>query len=191
MELETKRLILREWKRKDIEDLMEGLNNIDVSKWLALVPYPYTMKDAENWIEYCIKRVERRNSYEFAIELKSENKVIGGVSLKKINEFHGTAGGGIWLNATYHNQGYGTEAFGKRIEFAFIKINLRRLENGFFEGNLSSSKMQEKLGYVIEGKRRKAFRCMADGEFKDEYITGLLKEEWKVLGPIGLPLSPA
>lgn len=38
--------------------------------------------------------------------------------------------------------------------------------------------MQEKLGYKIEGLRRKAFVCMADGEVKDEYITGLLKEEW-------------
>jgi len=37
--------------------------------------------------------------------------------------------------------------------------------------------MQEKFGYRIEGLRRKAFKCMADGEFKDEYITGLLREE--------------
>ena len=40
-------------------------------------------------------------------------------------------------------------------------------------------KMQKKLGYKIEGIRRKAFRCLADGKIKDEYITGLLKEEWK------------
>lgn len=181
MELETKRLILREWNNKDIEDITEGLNNIDVSKWLAFVPHPYTMKNAEKWIKYCVENAEKgqaRSSYEFAIELKTENKIIGGVSLDKINEFQGTAGGGIWINAKYHGQGYGTEAFGKRIEFAFIKLNLRRLENGFFEGNLSSFKMQEKFGYVIEGKRRKAFRCMADGALKDEYITGLLKEEW-------------
>jgi RimJ/RimL family protein N-acetyltransferase len=38
--------------------------------------------------------------------------------------------------------------------------------------------MQEKFGYKVEGKRRKAFRCMADGKIKDEYITGLLKDEW-------------
>ena len=38
--------------------------------------------------------------------------------------------------------------------------------------------MQEQFGYKLEGKRRKAFICMADGEVKDEIITGLLKEEW-------------
>jgi [ribosomal protein S5]-alanine N-acetyltransferase len=38
--------------------------------------------------------------------------------------------------------------------------------------------MQERLGYKIEGRRRKKYYCLADGELKDEIITGLLKEEW-------------
>jgi [ribosomal protein S5]-alanine N-acetyltransferase len=181
MALETKRLFLREWNQNDVEDLFEGLNNIEVSKWLALVPYPYTKEDAEKWIKFCIENAKKnidRVSYEFAIELKVEKKAIGGISIDKINMLQGTAGGGVWINAKYHGQGYGSEAFGKRIEFAFKELKLRRLENGFFYGNASSLKMQEKFGYKIEGLRRKAFRCMADGEFKDEYITGLLKDEW-------------
>ncbi|MGE5614742.1 MAG: GNAT family N-acetyltransferase [Bacillota bacterium] len=181
MVLETKRLILREWNENDIDDLVEGLNNIEVSKWLAYVPYPYTKENAVRWISYCRQIAAKgtdRTSFEFAIELKSEKKVVGGTSLVNINRFHGTAGGGIWINARYQGQGYGTEAFGKRIEFAFNELKLRRLENGFFAGNQLSFKMQEKFGYKIEGLRRKAFVCMADGELKDEYITGLLKEEW-------------
>jgi RimJ/RimL family protein N-acetyltransferase len=181
MALETKRLILREWNENDVEDLVEGLNNMEVSKWLAFVPYPYTKKDAERWIMFCLENANKgvgRTSYEFAIELKSEKKVIGGISLDKINNFQGTAGGGIWINAKYHGQGYGAEAFGKRIDFAFNELKLRRLENGFLYGNKSSFKMQEKFGYKIEGIRRNAFICMADGEIKDEYITGLLKDEW-------------
>jgi [ribosomal protein S5]-alanine N-acetyltransferase len=181
VELETKRLILREWDIKDIEDLVEGLNNINVSKWLARIPYPFTVENAEYWINYCKEGAhggQPRNSYEFAVELRAEKKVIGGVSLNKINMIHGTAGGGIWLNANYHGQGYGSEAYGMRIEFAFNELSLRRLENGFFEGNDPSAGMQEKLGYRIEGKRRKALRCVADGQYKDEYITGLLKEDW-------------
>lgn len=182
MKLETRRLILREWGKKDVNDLVEGLNNLEVTKWLAFAPYPYTKKDAGKWIKYCVENArkgEKRNSYDFAIELKSEKKVIGGVSLDKINRFQGTAGGGIWLNVKYHGSGYGGEAFGERIKFAFNKLKLRRLENGFLKGNPSSLKMQKRFGYKIEGVRRKAFRCMADGKIKDEHVTGLLKEEWK------------
>jgi RimJ/RimL family protein N-acetyltransferase len=181
MRLITKRLILRDWKASDINDLIEGLNNIEVSTWLAYAPHPYTREDAEKWIAFCktLTKTKQRNAYEFAIELQSERKVIGGVTLDKINRVQGTAGGGIWLNAKYHGRGYGTEAFGERIRFAFETLKLRRLENGFFKGNPSSFRMQKKFGYKIEGTRRKAFKCMADGKIKDEYITGLLREEWK------------
>lgn len=179
--LVTKRLILREWNVKDVDDLVDGLNNLNISKWLAKVPYPYTKEGAENWINFCIENDKKgeKTSYYFAIELNSEKKVIGGTSLERIDRFQGTAGGGIWINEKYHGQGYGVEAFGERIRFAFDELELRRLENGYFTGNSSSFKMQEKFGYKLEGMKRKAFKCMANGELMDEYITGLLKEEWE------------
>jgi len=180
MRLETERLILREWNLNDIDDLVEGLNNIEVSKWLGSVPYPYTRKDAEDWIGFCMKCVEDgEDHYDFAIVLKENNKVIGGTGLEKINRIQGTAGGGIWTNANYHGKGYGSEAWGRRIEFAFEELNLRRLETGFFDGNIPSFKMQTRFGGKIEGLKRKSFLCMADNTYKDEYIIGLLKEEWK------------
>ncbi len=182
MRLETDRLILREWAPTDIDDLVEGLSDIEVAQWLAFVPHPYTAIDAEKWIRYCIQSLgdERgRTAYHLAIEVKSTQKVIGGLSLDKINRSQGTAGGGIWINAKYHGAGYGSEAFGKRIEFAFEELKLRRLDNGYFKGNESSLKLQEKFGYKVEGIRRKAFVCMATGEIMDEYTTGLLREEWE------------
>lgn len=182
MRLETKRLILRDWKMGDIEDLFEGLNNLDVARWLAFVPHPYTKTHAKAWIKHCIEAAKgkaRRRAYEFAIELKSEGKVIGGVSINRIDDTHGTAGGGIWINAQYQTEGYGSEAFGERIRFAFQELKLRRLENGFLKGNSRSLRMQKRFGYKTEGVKRKAFRCMADGNLKDECITGLLMEEWK------------
>ena len=182
MRLETKRLILREWNKKDINDSVEGLNNLSVSKWLAFVPHPYTRKDAKAWVNHCIeisKKGSKRDSYEFAIELKSEKKVIGGIGLDKISKFQGTAGGGFWLNQKYHKKGYGTEALGEKLKFAFNKLRLRRIENGFFKGNPSSFELQKKFGYKIEGMRREGLRCKADGKLKDEYITGLLKKDWK------------
>lgn len=172
--IETERLILRQYRIEDAQDVVEGLNNLNVSKWLAFVPYPYTLNDA---IDYINKSIETK-AYNFAIVLKSENKVIGAVQLNNISKVHGTAGGGIWINEKYHGYGYGTEAWGARIKYAFEKLGLRRLENGYFKENISSWKMQEKFGYKNEGIRRAKFISMATGKIEDEYITGLLKEEW-------------
>ena len=172
--IETDRLILRKWRLDDVNDVVEGLNNLNVTKWLAQVPYPYTEEDAKSFITKSIEN----NLYNFAIVLKEENKVIGGTQLTNISNVHGTAGGGIWLNEKYQGKGYGTEAFGARIKYAFEELGLRRLENGYFKENEKSHKMQVRFGYKDEGIRRKKFISQATGNYEDEYITGLLKEEW-------------
>ena len=182
MRFKTKRLILREWNKKDANDLVEGLNNLKVSRWLARIPYPYTKKDANGWIKHCIetaKKDKKRTAYHFAIELKAEKKVIGGMGLEGIGAFQRKARGGVWINEKYHGQGYGVEAYAAGTRFAFSKLKLRRLESGYFKGNISSAKMHKKLGYKIEGKKRKGLKCMATRKIMDQYITGLLKEEWK------------
>lgn len=174
----SKRLILRSWNDEDIDDLTEGLNNINVSKWLATVPYPYTKRDAEGFIYYANHIAESSGDIMLAIVLKENNKVIGGTSIESINKRNGTAGGGIWLNEKYQKNGYGIEAFSAKIKYAFEDLGLRRMENGYFPGNIQSEKMQKKLGFKNEGIRRKRFLCLATNEYVDECITGLLKEDF-------------
>lgn len=177
MIIESKRLILRSWKDKDVNDIVEGLNNINVAKWMAGVPYPYTKNDAENFIKRA-KNQDEKVKISLAIVLKENNKVIGGTEITNINKKDGIAGGGIWLNEKYQKNGYGTEAFSTKIKYCFEVLGLRRIENGYFPNNEKSRKMQEKLGYKEEGIRRKKFLCLATNQYTDECITGLLKEEF-------------
>lgn len=181
VKLETERLLLREWTEDDLADMIEGLNNIEVAKWLAFVPNPYTEEDGKKWISYCQEqsKKEKRTFYEFAIALKETEKVIGSVSLVITDEAAGFAGGGIWLNAKYHGMGYGGEAFAKRTEFAFAELNIQKLENGFFQGNTQSEKMQKQIGYKVGGIRKNAYHCLADGKWKDECVTVMTKEDWE------------
>ena len=178
MILESERLLLREYRLTDIDDLVSGLNNLNVSQWLNVVSYPYTKKDAENFIKMTFEKSASGDNYYWCIILKSENKVIGGISLERIDYHHKFAGGGIWINEKYHGNGYGAEAWNMRSKFAFETLKLRRLESGFLEGNEKSRIMQERLGYKIEGMKREKILCLADGKVKNEVILGLLKNEW-------------
>ena len=54
MELYSERLKLRDWCLSDQRDLVEGLNDLSVSQWLAFVVHPYTDEDAKKWIEFCL-----------------------------------------------------------------------------------------------------------------------------------------
>ncbi|HTY44340.1 MAG TPA: GNAT family protein [Patescibacteria group bacterium] len=181
MELKTKRLILREWKDGDQKQLTEGINNLNITKWLLVVPYPYTKKDADWYINHCIEKYKKdeKEDYAFAIELKEEKKIIGGFSLDKVDKSQGKASVGYWIAEPYWNKGYASEAFDAVLKFAFDKLKLRRIEAGVFVGNPSSGKLLEKFGAKMEGTRRKSCVCKADGKIKDEFFYGLLKEEWR------------
>lgn len=177
MQIESKRLILRSYEDSDESYLVEGLNNINVAKWMAGVPFPYTENDAKKFIERA-KNQDEKSKISLAIVLKENNKVIGGTEITNINYKDGTAGGGIWINEKYQKKGYGIETFSSKIKYCFNVLGLRRIENGYYPGNEKSRRMQEKLGYKDEGIRRKKFLCLATGEYVDECITGLLKEEF-------------
>jgi RimJ/RimL family protein N-acetyltransferase len=182
-DIETERLILRALENKDSSAIIENLNDLNVSKWLLVVPYPYTKKDSLWWINHCREQARKkpaeRKDYNFGIELRETGKIIGGIGLAKLDYFQGKAEVGYWLGVKYHGQGYGSEALNALLDLAFKKLKLRRLEAGVFAGNPSSGKLLEKYGFKIEGMKRKAVRCKADGKLKDEHIYGLLRSEWR------------
>jgi ribosomal-protein-alanine N-acetyltransferase len=183
MKLVTKRLILRDLRMKDVKSIVENVNNLNVSKWVIMVPHPYKLKDAKKWIKDVSKkeRGKKRDSYTFGIELKSEKKIIGSIGVHKINKFFETATVGYWLGQKYWRQGYGSEALRVILDFAFRKLKLRRLDATIIKENPSSGKLLEKYGFKKEGMRRKRLKSKATGNRKvyDEVIYGLLKQEYK------------
>lgn len=182
MELETKRLVLRQVRSKDLHDLVENINNIKVSQWLLAVPYPYSMKDAKLYLQHCKERwrLKEKNNYPFVIALKSNDRVIGGCGIHDVNKGQGTAEVGYWLGEGYWRQGYGSEALDAMLKFIFKELNLRRCQTPIFAGNPSSGKLLEKFGFKREGYKRKAAVSKATGKIHDEIIYGLLKEEWNM-----------
>lgn len=180
VKLETERLILRKPRMSDWKDLVEGMNNLNVSKNLLKIKFPYSKKDAEGWIKNCQKVWNKKinKKYPFFIELKSEKKVIGAINLSF--DSHNLIGGtGSWINEKYWKKGYITEAKIAVNEFAFNELKLRKLETEVYSDNKASNAVQKFVGYKYEGNRKKHAICLADGKIKDENLYGLMKKDWK------------
>jgi len=177
MKIKTERLILRDFEKKDMNDLIENINNLNISKWLLVVPYPYTKKDAEGWINHCAKKKKQRKDYNFGIEF--EGRMIGCVGLSNVDEFQGTATIGYWLGEKYWRQGIMKEALQKVLDFAFNQLKLRRINVEAYTKNEASNNLIKKMGFKFEGTRKKSARSKADGKIHDANEYGLLKEEWK------------
>lgn len=180
MKLETKRLILRDPKLSDWKDLVEGLNDLKVSKFLSHRPFPYKKKNAIESINKCLKnsRKKDRRGYYWVIEVKSEKKVIGMTVLSGIDKDMGTAHTSSWINRKYWRKGFIIESKIAVNKFAFNKLKLRRINSDSFKENKASNRMLRKLGYKFEGFARKGKKSIATGKIHDSNNYGLLKEDW-------------
>jgi len=185
MKLETKRLILRKPKLSDVDDLVEGINNINISKWMVPVPFPYTKKDGKWYINECLKAWNKKIQikYPFAIELKSEKKVIGGLEVSKINFDARTGETGSWISEKYWRKGFITEAKIALNEFAFNNLKLNKLKSPVFVDNKASNSTQLKVGYVLEGCLKEDDISKATGKIHDCNQYALFKKDWKKLLP--------
>lgn len=170
MRIETERIILREWKESDVEDLVEGLNKYEVAKNLT-TPFPYTEEHAATFINK--HKVDDVAHYYFAVEFKENGKVIGGTSLDMRGD---RFNGGIWLNKRYQGVGLGTEVWIARAKFAFEKLGVNEIECSFYDYNNRSWHMQEKIGFKIIGET--IGFCPALNKEVREVITLLKKEDF-------------
>ena len=181
LKIETKRLILRELTLKDARDLSENLSDLEVSKYISSVQYPYTIQDAKNCIIETSKmsKSKLRQNYILGIELKSEKKIIGEVLLLKVDLSQGTAEIGYWLGKRYWRQGIMLEAIRELMAFAFDNLKLRRLTIPTPTENEPSNKFARKIGFKFEGKLREAYRLKSTGKICDANLYSLLRREWK------------
>jgi len=175
MRLVTERLILRPLVFKDAEDIAENLNNIDVSRYLSIVPYPYNLKNAKDFI-----KITRKSRNFFAIALKSSEKVAGIIALMNVDSYVKKADIGFWLGEKYWRQGIAAEALPAIVKFAFSKLKLVRLQATVAIKNKTSVKLLRKAGFKKEGLRRKALRAKSTGKWHDTYVFGLLRTDVKL-----------
>jgi len=176
MRIVTERLILRPPTLKDAEDIAANANHIDVSRYLALVPYPYSVKDARDFVKLRRKKA-KDNPYNFGITLKHSGKLVGMIGFTGLDKFTAKAEVGYWLGKKYWRQGITEESLRALVKFAFRKLKLVRLQADLAIENKASANLLKKVGFKKEGLRRKAERAKSTGKWHDTYSFGLLRSD--------------
>ena len=92
----------------------------------------------------------------FVIERLLDREPVGGCSLFEINGAARTAVLGIWLGKPFWDEGLGTDAVRTLCRFGFRHMNLQRIELNVFETNPRALRAYEKVGFTLEGTRRRS-----------------------------------
>lgn len=171
-ELNLTRYTIRPWQHGDEASLARHANNRNVWRNLRdTFPHPYTLKDAEAWIETASAENPPRN---FAIVVEGE--AAGGIGLMLKNDvYRGTAEIGYWLGEKYWGQGIMTEVVRKITDHLFANFSVHRIQAGVYEWNPASMRVLEKAGYALEARLRKSI--IKDGEMIDELIYAIMRSD--------------
>lgn len=150
MELRTKRLHLRPVQICDADAMTKILSNFAISGNLAVVPHPYTLQDAVEFITRVSKDV--RVEEVCYVILAPNGTLMGIVSIHHKSNVYPTLG--YYLGENFWGQGIMTEAARAVVKQYFEKTDHDRLNCGAFAFNTASLAVQHKLGFVETGGSR-------------------------------------
>jgi RimJ/RimL family protein N-acetyltransferase len=170
MEIRLENCTIRSFKINDAPSLAHHANNKNI--WLQLrdvFPHTYSEKDANFFIELCLKQNPQRN---FAITINDEAVGAIGFTLQQdIERF--SAEIGYWLSEKYWGKGITTNVLREMIKYGFETYKLNRIFALPLAKNEGSLRVLEKAGFEREGLlKQSAFK---NNRFEDQFIYACLR----------------
>ena len=163
---------LRKWKTSDLENLVKNANNYNVASTLRdAFPYPYTVEDGKEWIEFAGNEEWGHN---FAIT--TDDKAIGCIGLivgKDIERKSSEVG--YWLGEDHWGKGIASSAMEGIVKFAFTNLKLERIFEVPLEHNIASRKVLEKNDFILEGILRNS--VFKSGKLHNQALYARIKED--------------
>ena len=97
---------LIKFEEKHKRKLIEYLNNKNVTKYLLILPEPYTGQSSDDWLYYCKQNGNGNDYVLFAIE--SGNELVGGIGMYKLSSHIYETG--YRVGEPHWGTGYATES---------------------------------------------------------------------------------
>ena len=174
--IETNRLILRKFKITDSENMFNNWgSDPNVTKYLSWQTHN-DVKDSEDIINLWISNYEDSSVYNWVIELKETNEVIGNISVVKLENTNKSCEIGYCIGSKYWNKGITTEAFQSIINYLFEEIGINRICAKHDIKNIASGEVMKKCKMTFEGTLREVqFR---NNRFCSLTVYSILRSEW-------------
>jgi len=175
--LRTERLLLREFRMGDFDDVHAYATDPEVVRYMEWGPNTpeVTREVLARW--EADAAVWPRPGVTLAAELLDTGRVIGSIRLEVTSPNDRTADFGYSFHRPWWRQGYATEAARAVVAVGFDKLGLHRVWATCDVRNVGSWGVMEKLGMRREGLLRRN-RLVRDG-WRDSYVYAVLAEEWE------------
>lgn len=174
--LEAFGIVLREYMPRDEPDLLLAFADEEIARWNPGPPGPDAVAEFVR-----LRNDWSGNDHASWVMADASDRLVGSVSLHKIDVDQADAEVGYWVAPWARRKGHATAAVRAASRFGFGQLGLHRLQLYHAADNPGSCAVASAAGFVHEGTLRKSFRY-ADGVYHDEHLHGLLAAD---IGPSG------
>lgn len=181
--VETERLILRPPQPTDTQSIYEAVmeSQAELKRWM---PFPslehYTLEEAIKYTRWASAQFIIRETLDFSIWRKADQRFIGDATLHDINWKHRRFEFGYWLRTAEVGHGYITEAINGLTHFCFEFLDATRVEIRSEAKNERSAAVAHRAGYTQEAHMRKATDSSL-GTLDDLLVFGMVRSDYDTL----------
>lgn len=173
--LETERLILRPFHMDDAPLVHAYLSDERITVNMRRIPHPCSLEWVENYLRQATTEDIGQGRYQFAVDRKSDQQLVGRINIRVTKEHH-HAEIGYWIGVPHWGQGYATEAGRRILRFGFKDLGLHRIIGTCYSWNAASARVLQHLGMRYEMTMRQD--TFKNGKFADSQVYGILRDEF-------------
>jgi 8-oxo-dGTP diphosphatase len=154
--LPTERLTLRAFVAQDAEALHNLVNDWEVTRTLAVVPFPYPRALADEWVASTRTDIDAGTAYHVAITGRegAQEILVGCVGLRVEGR---RASLGYWVGRRFWGHGVASEAAGRMARWAMANLDLDALDADVAQDNPASLAVLRRIGFRQTGAAIRPF----------------------------------
>ncbi|MCK0120125.1 GNAT family N-acetyltransferase [Loktanella sp. F6476L] len=153
--LETERLTLRPPTHADFRPwaTLRAESRDFLTPWEPTwAPEHLTRKSFTNRVYWAQRSISSGTAVPLFITRREDQMLLGAITLDHIRRGPAQAGTtGYWIGERFARQGYMREAIEAMVHYAFVSLDLSRIEAGCLPENTPSRALLEQCGYKYEG----------------------------------------
>ena len=178
-ELETDRLVLRQFKLDDAEAMYSNwANDPEVTKYLTW-PAHSSAEVSKSVLKDWVSQYEKTDYYQWAISLKANgNEPIGCISVVHKEDKLEMVHIGYCIGVKWWKKGITSEALDAVMAYFFDEVGVNRVESRHDPNNANSGKVMMKCGMKYEGTMREA--DWSNQGICDASLYAMLKKDYRL-----------
>ena len=177
LDIETERLLLRQFRYEDADSMMKNWAGLDEVQHNYGEPTYKTPEEVKGLLDNYIGGYKNGFFYRWAVTLKESGECIGQVAYFLVDANNRFGEIESCIGTAFQGKGYATEATKAVIDYGFDKIRFHKVQICVRPSNISSKRVIEKCDFEYEGTLRDYF--LIDGNYEGRMYFSILRQENK------------